>query len=82
MAVGGSLKHLFDMGKQITIFDFDMPQGGKEIDATNINGVRLFLSDDEKIQVEDLAKKLFSKYSVDNISDLFIKILQDAATKD
>lgn len=70
------------MGKQNTLFDFEMIEGGKEIDATNINGVRLFLSDDEKLQIEALSKKLFPKYSVDNISDLFIKILQDAATKD
>jgi flagellin-specific chaperone FliS len=60
------------------LFEFELPKKKSEIQDININRVSVFLTDEQKKEIEKNLKKIYKKYNVDNLTDYFlIKIYED-----
>jgi len=60
------------------LFEFELPRKKTEIQDININRVSVFLTDEQKKEIEKNFKKIYKKYNVNNLTDYFlIKIYED-----
>lgn len=55
------------------LFEFELQENNEPIDTTNINSIRVYVSDEQKELIEKSKKDLFKKNNVDNLSDYLLK---------
>ncbi len=55
------------------LFEFELEENNEEIETTNINSIRVYVSDEQKELIEKNKTTLFKKNEVDNLSDYLLK---------
>lgn len=55
------------------LFEFELEENNEEIETTNINSIRVYVSDEQKELIEKNKTTLFKKNDVDNLSDYLLK---------
>lgn len=64
------------------LFKFKLEENNEPIETTNINSIRVYVSDEQKELIEKLKNDLFKKNNVDNLSDYLLKkIYEDINSK-
>lgn len=64
------------------LFEFKLEENNEEIESTNINSIRVYVSDKQKELIEKSKNDLFKKNNVDNLSDYLLKkIYEDINSK-
>ena len=64
------------------LFNFELEENNNQIETTNINSIRVYVSDEQKVLIEKSKKDLFKKNNVDNLSDYLLKkIYEDINNK-
>ena len=64
------------------LFEFELEENNEPIETTNINSIRVYVSDEEKELIEKVKTDLFKKNDVDNLSDYLLKkIYEDINSK-
>ena len=64
------------------LFNFELEENNNPIETTNINSIRVYVSDEQKVLIEKSKKDLFKKNNVDNLSDYLLKkIYEDINNK-
>lgn len=64
------------------LFEFELEENNEQIETTNINSIRFYVSDEQKELIEKVKTDLFKKNKVDNISDYILKkIYEDINSK-
>ena len=64
------------------LFEFELEENNEPIEKTNINSIRVYLSDEQKELIEKSKNDLFKKNNVDNLSDYLLKkIYEDINSK-
>lgn len=64
------------------LFEFELEENNEPIETTNINSIRVYVSDEQKELIEKSKNDLFKKNNVDNLSDYLLKkIYEDINTK-
>lgn len=59
------------------LFEFKLTENNDEPDSTNINRICVFVSDEQKVMIEKIKSKLFTKNGVDNLSDYLLKKINE-----
>jgi len=55
------------------LFEFELSENNEELETTNINSIRVYVSDEQKELIEKNKSTLFKKNGVDNLSDYLLK---------
>lgn len=55
------------------LFEFELEENNEPIETTNINSIRVYVSDEQKELIEKSKNYLFKKNNVDNLSDYLLK---------
>lgn len=64
------------------LFEFELEENNEPIEKTNINSIRVYISDEQKELIEKSKNDLFKKNNVDNLSDYLLKkIYEDINSK-
>ncbi len=64
------------------LFEFELEENNEQIETTNINSIRVYVSDEQKELIEKSKNDLFKKNNVDNLSDYLLKkIYEDINSK-
>lgn len=64
------------------LFEFKLEENNQSIETTNINSIRVYVSDEQKELIEKSKNDLFKKNNVDNLSDYLLKkIYEDINSK-
>ena len=64
------------------LFEFELEENNEPIETTNINSIRVYVSDEQKELIEKSKNDLFKKNNVDNLSDYLLKkIYEDINSK-
>ena len=64
------------------LFEFELEENNGRIETTNINSIRVYVSDEQKELIEKSKNDLFKKNNVDNLSDYLLKkIYEDINSK-
>lgn len=64
------------------LFEFELEENNEPIETTNINSIRVYVSDEQKELIEKSKNDLFKKNGVDNLSDYLLKkIYEDINSK-
>jgi hypothetical protein len=64
------------------LFEFELEENNEPIETTNINSIRVYVSDEQKELIEKSKNDLFKKNNVDNLSDYLLKkIYEDINNK-
>lgn len=57
----------------LELFEFELEENNEPIETTNINSIRVYVSDEQKELIEKSKNDLFKKNNVDNLSDYLLK---------
>lgn len=64
------------------LFEFELEENNEPLESTNINSIRVYVSDEQKELIEKSKNDLFKKNNVDNLSDYLLKkIYEDINSK-
>ncbi len=64
------------------LFEFELEENNEPIETTNINSIRIYVSDEQKELIEKSKNDLYKKNGVDNLSDYLLKkIYEDINSK-
>jgi hypothetical protein len=55
------------------LFEFELSENNEELETTNVNSIRVYVSDEQKELIEKNKSTLFKKNGVDNLSDYLLK---------
>lgn len=55
------------------LFEFELEENNEGLEITNINSIRVYVSDEQKELIEKNKTTLFKKNEVDNLSDYLLK---------